>query len=609
MANSVSASTIRDAALATSDEWTASALEFLQTLEANALAEISVDLPVVATDIPNPDYESTVLARVGSEPIRSAGSNFVSPSSDPGGFSSEVTLTAPELVQIPDYTAATPDVDLPARPELATPTAPAAPLIEDIATPVAPTIVLPTAPTISAVAFPVAPTLSLPTFTEAAPDTPASFIQTVTFEYQDDVHETPLLDAIEAKLQTDVEDGGYGIESDDEAALWDRARDRNMRELDGVETETAARYSARGYSMPPGAMLAALNQARSEAETKLAESEREIMVQRAALFRDNRKFAMEHGTTLENVRWQHFGFAMERALNAQRFTAEYAIAVHDAYVRQFNTELQRYTALASVFQTRLQAALTQIQIYETELRAAIAQQEANKIDVEIYEALLSAVTSQVQLFEAQTRAASLAADLQRLKVDTYRAEVQAFATRVDANQSQLGVYEAGIRGELAKLDIFRTEVGAYGDRVRAAGIEQGARNERAQVLISQRGAELEGYRAEIARHQLNVSAETARVSSLLQAHGADVQQYGAAISGYESLARLNLSGNDAEVRAIQEQTKRLQVNAQLETDQIKASLEENFKAANSGANLASNIVTAVNNTFQALAIEQQTEST
>lgn len=608
MANTVSVSDIRNASLTTSNLWTAEALDFLETLQNNAVSYIDVDLPNRFSGFPSTPYESSLFGRLGSEPSISGSTTFVTPSSDPGSSSLTALSTAIDEVAVPEYDVTSPVLDLPIKPQLMTPSAPVAPVLDDITIPASPTVELPTAPTLSSVAFPDAPTLSLPTFAEAAPDTPASYIQTSQFEWSEDGLDTPLLDAISSKLLTDVTDGGYGIESDDEDALWSRTRDRELIQLDAVETETQERYANKGFSLPPGAMVDTMRRVRAESEQRIAETNREIAIKRADLFRDNRQFSMTQGASVENIYLQHYGFRLERLLNAQRFAAEYSINVHDAYIRQFNAELQRYSTLAEVYRTQLQGALIEIQIYEAEVRSAVAKLEANKIDVDLYQALLEAATTRINLYEAQVRAASVVADIQRLKVESYRSEVQAFATRISANESQLSAYRTEISGEQAKVDIFRSEVGAYSDRVQAARLEQDIASEKVNVTLRTRQSELDEYRANIAKYQQDLSAETQRINSILSRYSSDTGVFQAAVAGYEALARIDLQESDATIQAYIEDTKRLQENARLELDARTNELNARFTSANAGAALAAGIVKAINTTFQGVALENQ-EST
>jgi len=609
MANTVDISAVQDDVRNATNLWTTEALSFLQTLKSNAAEIVSVDLPDVDTSLPSTPYDTTLFSRIGSEPTIGIGSAFVAPASDPGGTASSTLVSLPALVAIPNDTTSSPTLTLPARPELTIPDAPTSPLIDDVTTPVAPTIELPTAPSLANVVFPDAPTLSLPTFSEAAPDAPSSFLQSRQFEYSDAAFDETLINSVRGKLITDVVDGGYGIEPDDEDALWARMRDREAGQLASEEGDAEEAYANRGFSIPPGALLAAKARARTEAEERLSEANREISVTRAGLFRDARQFAMTQGVQTEQIRWQNFGFAMERALNAARFSAEFSVLVHDAQIRQFNAALQRYVSIAEVARTQLQVALTQVQIYEAEVRAAVARQEATRIDVDLYRALIDASNSRVNLFESQVRAASLTAELQRLKVDTFRSEVQAYATRVQANESQLRTYEVGIRGELAKVEIFRTEVAAYTDRVRAAGVEQSARNERAQVAIAAKQAEIADYRARVDRYQTQVTAEIARVRSILDRYTADSDVYRSAMAGYESLTRVSIEEETAQIRAIEEQTKRLQTNAQLSLEAASQTLQTRFNAANAGSQITTGLVSAAASTLQAIIVEEESQAT
>jgi hypothetical protein len=604
MANTVPFAQIRSDAQGQINAWTNLAEGFIQTLQANAAATLSTRLPNVNIPADGTPFESILFQRIGEEPVITGSTVFSVPGSNPGSGSFS-SVANPVVVTPPSYDVTSPTISIPAAPSLTTPDTPTSPITDDVDVPVAPTIELPTAPTISSVVFPDAPTLALPTFSAAAPDAPTSFIETNTFEWTEEGLPTPLLDAIQSKLLTDVNDGGYGIEPADEEALWSRARDRELRQLDAVETETEELYANRGYSLPPGAMLNAFVKARSDAEDRLNEAEREIAIKRADLFRDLRRFAMEQGTSVENVYLQHYGFRLERLLNALRFSAEYAVTIHDAYIRQFNAELQRYSTLAEVYRTQLQGALTQVQIYEAEVRAAVSRLEANRIDVQLYEALISAATSRVNLYEAQVRGAALVADIERLKVEIYRSEVQAFAAQVDANESQLRAYTAQIQGEQAKVDIFRSEVAAYSDRVRAAATEQSAENEVVRVQIQRKAAELDEYRAAIAKYQVDVQTEVERINSVLRRYSTDSDVYRAAIAGYEALSRVDLQESDNLFKAVAEETLREQENARLEFQAAKEQLDTRFTAANAGSELAGRIVVALNSQFQGVAIEDQ----
>jgi hypothetical protein len=563
----------------------------------------ALNLPEVDDQGHSFSYSSTLFGRIGTEPAVTASTTFSTPSSNPGDLSLSYINTALNSVTLPNYDITSPVVSLPTRPELVTPDAPDAPVLDEITLPASPTLQLPTAPTLAAVAFPDAPTLSLPTFAEAAPNVPDSFVQTSQFEWSEEGMDTPLLDAINGKLLTDVNDGGYGIESEDETALWSRARDRENIQLTSVEDSVREQYGNLGYSLPPGAMINALTRVRAEAEGRLSEQEREIVIKRADLFRDNRQFSMTQGTTVQNIELQHYGFRLERALNAQRFAAEYAINVHDAYVRQFNTELQRYTAIAEVYRTELQGALTQIQIYEAEVRAAVARQEANQVDVALYQALLQAATTRVNLFEAQLRSASVIADIQRLKVESYRSEVSAFATRIDANTAQLNAFRTEIEGEQAKVDIFRAEVGAYSDRVRAAAVEQTIASDRVSVALQTRDSELKAYQSRVEKYQTDVSIEDARIKSILSRYNIDASVYATAMAGYDSLTRLDLMRDNHELAVIQENTRRLQENSRLTLQAATQELETRFNASNAGATLSGAMLKAINTTFQGIALE------
>jgi len=129
-------------------------------------------------------------------------------------------------VEVTDFLSTVPVLSMPTTPSAALPGAPSAPDIRDVAIPASPALEMPTAPSLSTYsALPSPPSIELPYFSSDAPidDLVAPSSE---FSFYEQAYSSALLDATKAKLLGDMENGGYGIEPDDEILLWERARSR-----------------------------------------------------------------------------------------------------------------------------------------------------------------------------------------------------------------------------------------------------------------------------------------------------------------------------------------------------------------------------------------------
>jgi len=123
-------------------------------------------------------------------------------------------------------------------------------------------------------------------------------------------------------LLSDIRDGGYGLDPRDETALWERAKDRESINAAAGIAEFQRAMAARGFSIPPGAMIAGTMKLQQDARAKNSSINREIALKRADLYVQNRQFAITTGLNTEQflANW-YAGFA-EREISYIRLLIE-----------------------------------------------------------------------------------------------------------------------------------------------------------------------------------------------------------------------------------------------------------------------------------------------
>lgn len=239
---------------------------------------------------------------------------------------------------------------------------------------------------------PEAPTISFSSVALVPFPTDDLLAPTAVFAFAEQPYVSALLDAQKAKLLDNLQNGGYGIETADEIALFDRARDREVEAMLSRIDDAGRALASRGFPLPPGELQIQVDRGYQEMQSKVSSASRDITLRRSELFVDNRKFTITEVRGLETVLMNYWNSMQERALNAARATLELSILT-------FNYLLARYSARwaaakitadvnlanAQIEVSRAQAHFeifrSQIMGYEARIRSVI---EPARLQVELY---------------------------------------------------------------------------------------------------------------------------------------------------------------------------------------------------------------------------------
>lgn len=471
---------------------------------------------------------------------------------------------APDLdtptVNLPELDASAPILSMPDRPDSHIDPAPTdTPDIQDVQPPTAPVVTLPNVPTFEELQLPTAPSFSLPTFTSQMPEN-LLVAPTNTFDYVDPGYTSELQDPLVAKLLDNLLNGGYGIETADEQALWSRARDRAEQEAKAAVDQAGKDAVSTSFPMPQGAYFARLDKARQALQEKMSEINREIALKRADMYVENRKFTIQEVQRYEQMMINLYNAMQERALNFAKETVQLGIAIYDASVRNFNAQLEAYKTEASVFEARIRAELAKAELFKNQIEAEGLRAQFNQTKVNLYVAQLQGVNQVVNLYKSRIDAANLLSQLQQQKLDAFKQKVTIFAEKVRAKQAEYDMYTAGIRGELAKVEVYKNQVDAYNSRV-------GAEEAKARVTLQSNEALLQRYNAAIRQYAAQLEGFAKTVDARLEKAKTQIQGYSVDSSVYRAYVDALLKSADMRV-ATQQMNNNW--NATVVNSQVKA---------------------------------------
>lgn len=513
------------------------------------------------------------------------------------------TITVPDLGAFPELSLADPVLSLPVAPGSSLPAAPTgAPEFNAPATPAKPTFTLPSAPTLASLTLPEKPAISLPTFDADVPfdDVVAP---TAEFDFAEERYRSALMDEATAKLLADLQNGGYGIEPADEEALWERARERELKNTAQALDELASQAASRGFAVPPGVLSQQSEAVRLAGIEKSSSISREIALKRADLFVQNRQFTFQQAQAFEGLLIGYYSSYAERALNAARAVVDAGVAIFNARVQRLNLQIELYRARASVFETQLRAALSHLEVFKAEVEAAKLSQEAQQANVALYTAQLEGVNTLAAIYRTEVEAARSVASIEALRLDAFKTRVETYTAQVAAKNAEFEIYKTQISGEVAKVqafsavvDAYKAKASAYASRVQAADISTRSQIAIQELSLDRYRAQLSGYSADLDRQFKNLSAQVDIFRANVQKFSAESVQITAANGQAVDAAKA-----DADVAI--SNTRNAIAEAQVRASAAEATARLGVAAAEGGARVNASVVASALSAASGLAAE------
>lgn len=536
---------------------------------------------------------------------------FTSPPEPPGMDPEFDPITEIDPGDTPTDESKPPDINEITKPSVLRQfTAPKPPIRTDFNLPSAPNYLRPARPTFTEHDVPDKPELLVPGFVAAPPgvtELPSldTDIQSVIRASQQESFQTSFhsvegyVDSFITKFGPDIKDqmqaissrlstylaGGTGLVPAVENAIYERAKGKNNAEAMRVRDTTLADMASRGFTLPSGAMLSLLQQARQGAADNNARAASEIVVQQAELEQKNLQFAMNTlvalRSTIINASIAYFQNLI--ALNGQ--SLEYAKAVMSGLIEAYNIGVKRFGLLTDVFRSeitlydaRAKAATLALEMYRGELSALESAVNVDNSKVALYKSLVDASTLEITAYKTQVEAVVSLAGLEKMKLDLASLEVQSFGLEVQAKEAEWRGFTAEMQGEEAKVRRYATEIEAFKGRVSAfqAGIQAQSEVVKAQAETNQAKSmaaksAVDVFMARIEAEKQQTSAElevekaklAANVETIKSHLGIDELRLKHEIAKLDHTAQDNKLKNEVDIAGIHADTARMQTLASI----------------------------------------------
>ncbi len=181
-------------------------------------------------------------------------------------------------------------------------------------------------------------------------------------------------------LDNAIKNGGTGLPTDIETAIWDRERSRHDSQALRSEEEVMSTWAARGFPLPPGVATRKVRQVQQENADNLQHRSREIAIQQATMEVENIRFAVQQSAALQVSIVSAATQYMNAVINVASQAAVKAASLVDA-IRALYALTESYNRIA------LDAERLTLQYDQA---AANRDLTANQLDVNAFQAQVQA---------------------------------------------------------------------------------------------------------------------------------------------------------------------------------------------------------------------------
>lgn len=399
------------------------------------------------------------------------------------------------------------------------------PIINPVVTPTAPSLVLPVAPLFGDINIPAAPTVALPPFELERPS--VTLNEPAPFLWGEPVYISDIWGDLLAKVLDGIQNGGTGLDADVEAEIYQRLLDRQQDENEQLYIEARDDFSARGFPLPPGALISRLTEIQNQISRNNSAASREITINQAELAQKNTHFILDKGIHLEGMIRDFFTQGTNRLFEANKTIADNAINIYNALITKFNADNQAYETESRVYSERIKAALTEVEIFKVQIEGAKLESDVQRNLVEVYNAQINAVEGQIKLYVSEMEGVKIASEIEMMKLEQFKLETQAYVARLDGEKAKFSIYETQVKAEGSKATTYGSQVSAYAVEVDAAKSQIDMQLSQQQIVLDQNKQEVSRYSIELDAYKADLQAMVSRVSSAVSGFQAETSAYNA----------------------------------------------------------------------------------
>lgn len=378
------------------------------------------------------------------------------------------------------------------------------------------------------------PTIVYPEFTAIEPEAFEATVDLTPFTYEETAYTDSLLEKVVSTLLKRL-DGGTGLNSTVEQAIWDRGKDRESSAAIIAERTLLVERAAQGFSRPTGSILSALTTITQNLQSKLIELSREVMIKQADLEQTNLREAIQQTMIIEATLIDQSLKINQRLFEAAKYTKEFFIEAYKVQMSRYQMLVEVYKTNVEIYSSKLQAEQFKLQVFSDQLKAENLKLDVNKQILDIYQSQLTANKIKSEIYQIFVSSISERLKGESLKLESYKAEVEAYSSLINAQTSLQQAYGESIKAESLKVNLEEIKAKVFSAKIEAYAAATKADTDKFTQQMSINEYQLKSFLAKSEAYIARAKMQQANTDSILTAYRSRNEVFASQVS----LAKLN----------------------------------------------------------------------
>ena len=369
-----------------------------------------------------------------------------------------------------------------------------------------------------------------------------------SFSYTEEPYTSTLKDRLQEYVIDVLNNGGTGVNSAVENALFSRNLERDLQAKADAKNAALTEWTKRGAEMLDDDAIDRVDRVELEFFTKRLDVSRDILIKAWDLEQANVFKSLDIGIGLETQLINLANSVAQRAFDALKAECDIQIAICDVEFKRFNMKLEEFKARFMIWETEYKSEMAKIEFYKAYLESMKLGVDIDQSQIDLFGKLIGIYQSRIDAAKSVIEAKLAEFEFEKTKLEKFKAETQAFIAMVGLKTAEYQWMQAQIAGEEAKVKLYATEIEGYKAQLEGIATKQGVGVENMKALIAYNDGLLKRQAGEVDvyKAQAEVGVQKAEVGIKGMAVEADVFK-GIAMA-YETLGNLAIKGYDANIQ-------------------------------------------------------------
>lgn len=308
------------------------------------------------------------------------------------------------------------------------------------------------------------------------------------------ISDDPLVQAVIAKLKSNIQNGGTGLSDLVEADIWNRDLERSEQALQDAVDKATKTWAKMGFSLPDGMLANSIIELQKEYMNRSIDRSREISIKQAELEQNNMFKSIELANDIVGKVYSALLQYEDLVFKTQEAMAKYANEYIDLQIKTYMSMVEAYKATAATYEMIIRGELAKVEVYKTELEGQKLIGEINAQTVDIYSEKIKVIAVLMSAYETEVKAMVAELEAEKAKLEANKAQFDVWAKKADVAiakyNGEVEFFKSESMVNISSADLYSKQAEAKA-KVWLGAAELNTKNLQAEIEGMNRNAQMQ----------------------------------------------------------------------------------------------------------------------